>query len=376
MTVLMLQDTSNYAGTEAHILTLSRALLLDHTAVAMLVPKGSELEGRCQSTGVRCYVSSQSLGVFFFNVLALVKQLRPDVIHTHNGRTTLVGVIVAKLMGCKIIATQHFLEPAHTASRGVLGKLKRTLHQWLGRQIDYRICVSDAVLQSMRNRGDIIAKQEKYSSVIFNGIDIDNVLENVTKSRAEVLSEFGIREDTQIVLCAARLETEKNIPVLLDAFKILIDSGLDAQLIIAGYGAEYENLSNRIDALNLSEVVILAGFRNDVHSLMAASDIFVLPATNEPFGLVLLEAMLLHTPVIAARSGGPLEIIEHGATGLFFTPNDVHDLAEKMVFALNHTEAIIQMRNDSRGSVHNRFSSETMAFATRQAYSKAIQAGQ
>ncbi|MCL5945326.1 MAG: glycosyltransferase, partial [Planctomycetes bacterium] len=60
----------------------------------------------------------------------------------------------------------------------------------------------------------------------------------------------------------------------------------------------------------------LLGFRSDVSALMAACDIFVLPAPAEPFGLVLIEAMALGKPVIAAAAGGPLEIVADGETGL------------------------------------------------------------
>ena len=372
----MLQDTSNYAGTEAHILTLSDALSnLDGVDVELLVPFGSELEKRSQSVCVRCHVCGPSIIAFLFSTIATVRAIRYDIIHAHNGRMTFIAVLVAKLLGCKVVASQHFLEPAHVSSTGPLGRLKRALHQWVGRQLDYRICVSQAALKSMQKRGDTIAKSDSDYSVIHNGIDISKVLLGVSKTRVEVRSEFGIPSSSKLIMCAARLEPEKNIEVLLDAFKIVTDARIDAHLVITGDGSLQGALQQRIVELGLTHVVNLAGFRPDVHSIMKASDAFVLPAANEPFGLVLLEAMSLGVPTLAAQSGGPLEIINDGFTGYLFRPNDTAHLAERIIHVLQEPVNTNDISQLAKESVREKFSSSVMASATIRAYAAALGLG-
>ena len=376
MKVLMLQDTSNYAGTEAHILTLSDALSkFDDVDVDLLVPSGSELEKRSQSMCVRCHVCGSSIMAFFFSAIALVRRVRPDIIHAHNGRMTFIAVLAAKLLDCKVVASQHFLEPAHVAETGPLGKLKRALHQWVGRQLDFRICVSQSALTSMQKRRDTIAKRDSSYSVIHNGINISNVLLSVTKTRLDVRSEFGIPCSSKLIMCAARLEPEKNIDTLLDAFKLVTDAGLDIYLVITGDGSLKGALQQRIGELGLTHVVNLAGFRRDVHSIMNASDAFVLPAAHEPFGLVLLEAMSLGVPTLAAQSGGPLEIIDAGSTGHLFRPNDAANLAEHIIGVLNDPAQTIIMIDLAKGAVCERFSSNVMASATIRAYAATLGLG-
>ena len=369
----MLQDTSNYAGTEAHILTLSEALSKsDSVDVELLVPLGSELKKRSQAVDVQCHVCRLSIIAFFFSTIALVRAIRPDIIHAHNGRTTLSAVLVAKLLGCKVVASQHFLEPAHVSSTGSLGKVKRALHQWVGGHLDYRICVSQAALTSMQKRGDTIAKSDSDYSVIHNGIDISKVLLSVNKTRVDVRSELGIPSSAKLIMCAARLEPEKSIDTLLDAFKIVTDAGIDAHVVITGDGSLQGALQRRIVELGLTHVVNLAGFRPDVHNIMNASDAFVLPAANEPFGLVLLEAMSLGVPTLAAQSGGPLEIIDDGSNGYLFKPSDAANLAEHILRVLNAPVQTRIVSDLGQESVREKFSSSVMAAATIHAYGAAL----
>lgn len=376
MKVLILHDTKNYAGTEAHILSLATALCHSGTInVDLLVPKGSELEQRGQANGVRCHVCNHNFIAFFLSAISVVRNSRPKVIHAHNGRTALIGVLVSKILGCKVVATQHFLEPAHVSSTGILGKVKRVLHQWVGRQVDHRICVSNAALVNMQHRGDTIAKRAESYTVIHNGIDVNNVLSGVTKMHDDVRTEFRIPVSSKLVTCAARLEAEKNIDVLIQAFKIIVDAGTDATLVIMGEGSQRMDLLQHVNGLQLTESVTLAGFRTDVHSVIAASDAFVLPAANEPFGLVLLEAMSLGVPTIAASSGGPLEIIDDGITGFLFCPNNAEKLAIQLLNVLNDPNDCESLRKRGKQVVINEFSSSTMANATSVTYSAVVAEG-
>jgi glycosyltransferase involved in cell wall biosynthesis len=376
MKVLMLQDTKNYAGTEAHILNLSTALSdMCSVNVELLVARGSELEQRGQANGTRCHVCNQNSIAFFLSTISVVRNTRPDIIHAHNGRTALISVLVSKLLGCKVVATQHFLEPAHVSSTGVLGKAKRVLHQWVGRQLDHRICVSNAAFVSMQHRGDIIAKHAESYTVIHNGIDVKNVLSGVTKMRDDVRTEFRIPVSSKLVTCAARLEAEKNIDVLIQAFKTIVDAGTDATLIVMGEGSQRMDLQQYVNELRLTESVTLAGFRSDVHSIIAASDVFVLPAANEPFGLVLLESMYLGVPTIAASSGGPLEIIDDGVSGFLFRPNNADNLSKQLMHVLNDTDDCGTVRICGKQVVMNEFSSSAMANATSVTYSTVIAEG-
>lgn len=125
-----------------------------------------------------------------------------------------------------------------------------------------------------------------------------------------------------LVVCASRLQAEKNVVGFVEAMAIVRATHPDAICVIAGEGDEGPAIRRRIAELKMDDHVRLAGFRSDVLDVIAACDVFVLPSHAEPFGLVLLEAMSLGKPVIATAAGGPLEVVEEGRTGLLVKPGD------------------------------------------------------
>lgn len=86
-------------------------------------------------------------------------------------------------------------------------------------------------------------------------------------------------------------------------------------------------LAHLIADRKLGGVVTLAGSTNDIPAALAASDAFLLPSTNEPCSVALIEALASGRPAVASRSGGNVDIVRDGETGLLFTPDNVADLA-------------------------------------------------
>lgn len=85
-------------------------------------------------------------------------------------------------------------------------------------------------------------------------------------------------------------------------------------------------LSGLLDELQLREAVSLAGATTDVPTALADTDVFILPSTNEPCSVALIEALASGRPVVASRSGGNVDIVREGETGLLFTPDNVDAL--------------------------------------------------
>jgi glycosyltransferase involved in cell wall biosynthesis len=107
----------------------------------------------------------------------------------------------------------------------------------------------------------------------------------------------------------------------------LLHASPPVKLAIVGRGSLEPELRCKIRDWQLNDCTSLLGFREDVLSIIAAADIFVLPSKAEPFGLAILEAMSLGKPVVATAAGGPLEIVVDGATGLLVPPNNPAALA-------------------------------------------------
>jgi glycosyltransferase involved in cell wall biosynthesis len=141
-----------------------------------------------------------------------------------------------------------------------------------------------------------------------------------------------------IIMSAGRLVPKKGFPYLLRAASLLVSRDLDFDLHIFGSGPQEAELRQLINGLQLADCVHLHGAVSETEMLAAyqQADLFVLASTQAPDGdnegvpNVLVEALAMQVPVVATRSGGIPELIQHGVTGLLAQPGDPADLAAQM----------------------------------------------
>jgi glycosyltransferase involved in cell wall biosynthesis len=118
-----------------------------------------------------------------------------------------------------------------------------------------------------------------------------------------------------------------------------------------------QKLHRMVDELQLSKHVVFTGFRSDVPQLMAASDIVVHSSSKpEPFGRVIVEAMLMGRPIIATGAGGPLEILQDQVTGLLVPTKDATAMAQALDRLLRNREQAEAMGQRARSQALQRFS--------------------
>ena len=136
-----------------------------------------------------------------------------------------------------------------------------------------------------------------------------------------------------VVGIAGRLLSWKGQDKLIDAVALLRDRGVDADLLIVGgeaHGVEpgiEARLRAQVSALGLDDRVVFTGHVDPPTPYMELMDVFVCASDGEPFGIVVVEAMSLHIPVVAVDKAGPSEIIEHRVSGLLTPTNEPADLA-------------------------------------------------
>lgn len=373
LNILLVQDTLNYAGTESHVLSLAQHLnALPDTMATIATPRQSQTASRAHALNVPTVALQRFPGPV--NLLAVIQvtlallSRRYDVLHAHNGRTSLVVALACILAGRgKCVVTQHFLTPDHITKSGWSAAILRNTHRWINRHIHHRICVSQAVLAAMIARSD--AECLDSVTVVHNGIDVKKLAGHTLQvNMKSVRGALDVPVDALIILCAARLEPEKSISVLIDAMVGVVATFPDAVCIIAGDGSLRPVLQAQINSSGLSRSVKLIGFHQEIADLMAVSAVFVLPAEAEPFGLVLTEAMASSLPVIACGVGGPIEIVSHGVTGFLVEPRDSAMLAEVINRLLGDASLRLQMAKASLERVNALFTAAEMARKTKAVY--------
>lgn len=142
---------------------------------------------------------------------------------------------------------------------------------------------------------------------------------------------FATPPEKPLLLAAGRLHVNKGFDTLLQAF-----AGLpDATLWLAGAGPEEHSLKTLAQQLGVVERVRFLGWRDDVGALMETADVFVCPSRHEGLGSIVPESWLHRCPIVATRSQGPDELIEHGETGLLCPIDDVAMLRQMIAQALD-----------------------------------------
>jgi glycosyltransferase involved in cell wall biosynthesis len=139
------------------------------------------------------------------------------------------------------------------------------------------------------------------------------------------------------ILSYGRYVKKKGFDRLLYAFKALLDSGVNAQLIIGGRGEELSILESIVKELNIQNAVQLGVWIDDVTAALDIADIFVLPSLDEPFGIVMLEAMARGVPIISTLTKGPSEVLDEETASLVEI-GSVEALAEAMIGCTQHPD--------------------------------------
>jgi glycosyltransferase involved in cell wall biosynthesis len=371
--VLLLQDTTNYAGTEAHVLTLAKNLE-EHTDVSPIVgvTAGGELEMRCAAGNIPYRVLPKTPGMFnLAGITAVAKMLRNrdiDVVHAHNGRTSLVAVC-AKIIARKgrIVLTQHFIEPDYVNRRGLAGKLAGMIHRFILKNVDQHICISEAVKSTFLGRQEQAVVDRECVHIVNNGVDDVYSKLDRDSCREQILSYLNLPAFTKLILCVSRLEPEKDVQALL-ASLTNVDNALPYHCVIVGDGSERTQMEAFVREVKIDERVSFMGYRADVPNIMKSSDLFVLPCPAEGFGLVIAEAMFAGLPVVAINHGGPVEIVISEETGLLVPRNNIMSMSTALKTLLENTSQSLAMGLKGKERAQTVYASSVMAIKTGNVY--------
>jgi len=368
--VLHVLDTTQYAGTEAHVVALMRATECAGAVPALACRRGSPLHDAAARAGLSVHPVFISSGILHetTRLRNLVRQTRPDLVHAHNGRTMLLAAMIAPGAGVKSIGTQHFIDPQFTTYRGAKRFVALRMHQWVDRRLARLIAVSEAARKAMIRREGL--PPEKISTV-HNGIPLPSLAGPGASCRPE--PPVGSAEAVVVTVC--RLAREKGVAGLIEAVPRVLRDNPDTRFVIVGDGPLRADLEAKASALGITGVVTFTGFRPDAGQFIAGCDLFVLASPAEPFGLVLLEAMALAKPVVAVGTGGPAEIVLDGQTGLLVPPADPEAMAGAISALLSDPPRRTAMGAAGRSRFEQKFTARHMAEATMEVYRRVVAGG-
>jgi len=296
------------------------------------------------------------------SLAAYVHQHRIQVIHcTEKPRDAFYGVLLARVTGARAVIQMHV----------GYGNWQSNVVKWALRQADAIVGVSQFVAQSICDAG--YPKDRVFA--VHNSLDLsswDDEIDGCSTRRA-----LGIPHDRPVLGIVSRLFKWKGHSELIRALALVRTEFPSALLVIVGEddpranpgGGSYRvELETLVQQLGLESNVMFTGFRMDIPNLMAAFDVFVHPSWEEPFGMVFLEAMAMHKPVVALASGGAPEVIVQGETGFLAEQGSIPSLAEAILTLLRDPALRRRLGDRGRRRVEEDFSPARMCDAMARVY--------
>jgi glycosyltransferase involved in cell wall biosynthesis len=251
----------------------------------------------------------------------VLRELRPDVVHTHQLATLLYGGAAARSLGMPVVVhTEHGRERYAT-------RLKtRLLGRTAGRCCDRFYCLTSDMAGEVR-AAEVVP--ERKLRVIENGIDVaDFKAAASADAGANVRRSLSIPDGAPVIGTVGRLSEVKRQAVLIRAFARVRESVPDAHLLLVGDGPLLDELQRLAEALAVRDAVHFAGYQPHSGPYLRAMDVFALTSRSEGMPQAVLEASVTGLPVVASRVGGLPEVIEEGVTGMMFTSGGDAALAE------------------------------------------------
>jgi glycosyltransferase involved in cell wall biosynthesis len=260
---------------------------------------------------------------------ALIRRLRPHILHTHTAKAGAVGRMAAMLVASAqrpiVVHTFH----GHVL-RGYFGPALsyafRLLERWLARRTDALVAVSPEVRDELVRLG--VAPAEKFT-VVRVGIELASRVAE-SDGRAETRRQLGVADGSFMVGWIGRMTGVKRTSDVLLAFKRLQERGVDAYLCMIGDGPEREQLEQRAHALGIMKRTLFLGYQEDVAPYYAALDAMILPSGNEGTPVSAIESLAAARPVVATRVGGVPDVVRDGEDGFLVSPGAVEELADRL----------------------------------------------
>ena len=276
--------------------------------------------------------------------------LHLDVVHTQTPFLLgLLGMRWSHKYGVPVVSTNHTVYTEYVHYFPVRPKaLTREFLIWLMRQYYSRceaVVVPSRPIESMLRTYGI----EKPIRVIKTGIIAAEPYS--VQKRAEIRQKHGVGEDDFFLLYVGRIAREKNLRMLLNAFKKVLAVCGNARLALVGGGpaiAETKAMAADIGVLDRVEFVGML-HRSEIDPLYAAADAFVFPSTTETQGIAICEALSAGLPAVAVDAGGIPENIQPGVDG-FLTHDDADEFAERICYLIDHPDARKEMGKSARAN--------------------------
>ena len=288
-------------------------------------------------------------------VRKIIQEFQPDIIHIQMlmwiGQA---AMFFGRRYDIPVVTTSHAM------AENLMDNLKKAAP--LSRPINYMLSeyglrfhgradvVTSPTASGFKAFGERADKISKPVEIISNGIDLS--MYSPSKADPAIYAKYDLPTDKPIVTYIGRVDAEKHLSVLIDAFRT-VRTQFDAHLLVVGFGVDFDNLVDLASEYGIADHVTFTGRVSDEDKLQLeqVGCMYVIPSPAELQSIATLEAMACGKPVVAVNAGALGELCHDGKNGFLFDLDDDEQMAE----------GILKILRDDK--LREKFGKESLAIA-------------
>lgn len=244
----------------------------------------------------------------------ILREINPKVVKTSLFMSNFILRILKLFFSYQVIIAEHNTE--------IYRPFRYKFFDWLLSFFTYKIVADSKTVASFVSRSEFISSRK--FQVIYNGVEIDEInkfyQENISKKNVW-RQELGLCEGDKVFLNIARITTQKNHRLMVEAFSSLCEERDNVKLIIIGDGTLFPDLKKWVEDSGHKDKIFILGERLDLFRFYLIADYFLLTSVREGFCISAMMGLAFGLPVVSTKVAGLIEYIDDGYNGLLTEHN-------------------------------------------------------
>lgn len=306
----------------------------------------------------------------YLSIRRLLRDFRPDVVHTHSAKGGILGRMAATSLGVHAVIHTVHGAPFHPYQPGWARRLIIWAERFGARRCHRMVSVADAMTDLLVAAR--VAPREQFVTV-YSGMDVEPFV-NANQDRTATRAELGFEPQHIVIGKIARLFHLKGHEYVLAAAKEVVARCPDVRFLFVGDGVLRESLERQIAADGLTDHFRFTGLvaPTRIPALLGAMDILVHTSLREGLARALPQALIAGKPVVSYDVDGAREVVIPGETGFLLPPQSVEPLADALSQLSLDAEMRRRFGHQGQRRFTDQFRHETMTSRLRAIYQEVL----
>jgi len=377
--ILFIVTQGNFGGAQKYVFDLSISLNAEGYDITVAAGKsGQEMEKRLAKENIN-FVRINNLVrqinpiydiAGFFEILRLLKKLKPDIVHLNSSKSAIIGAVAAKLAGVpKVVFTVHGLVLKEPLSK-IKWWMYYILHKFAGIFTDDFITVSKPDAEECIRLGLKDRRRVTIIPISIDPLSYKFIERAEARKNLENYAKTSL-DDNILIGTIADFYPSKGLRYLIEAAKTVIEKNLKVKFLFIGRdGPLKEKIPALIKEKGLSGIVMPLAIE-DAWQQLRGLDMFVLPSVKEGLPYTILEAMAAGLPIVATTVGGIPDALTDKVSGLLVPPASPQKLADAINEILDNPELAKKLGDQAKIEVQ-KFNLDKMIEETRKVYENSL----